>query len=501
MKTLLLLTHNKFEFTFPERRKEMLGLVLLSSIAANSVFLPRYWASPYESISTDFAILDYDNDGDLDLVFCDYAWPNGASVQLYNNANGVLTGPVWVSSWLGGCNCITAGDYDNDGYIDIAIGTVSLMPMDGHNVVFRNLVGENPNTCFSTGAFTAYPSWTSNDCGDATDIRFADIDKDGWLELMVANRDARIRVYDNSSTELNQESCDPFNTSYGAYSQTDFCISTFFQNLYALPSFDIHLICQWGDNHETRVYNNLYDILVNAFIPSSPIWISNAKQSGQMYSVYDLNGDYLQDWISFDGRGIIAGLSESNTFSFNVVNVAVPSEGQAGWIDMKNVVDLSVASMNINNPNETYIALANRGYMTNSGVYTQAEDRVYKYVCIGQNASIMQVWASDTSEPTLAIGMYDLNEKSTSIQMLTVNYVVSCSNQTFVLPHRINRIVSVTVNGQTLPRNCYHIDNQSSYVSLIGNYTGNVINIVYTVSSENELICATVGRNRVYYHE
>ena len=135
-----------------------------------------------ESMSGGVALLDYDNDGFLDIYFVnsltvDLVKTNGKTKSaLYrNNGNGTFTdvtdkAGVGDVGWGMG---VAVGDYNNDGFDDIYVTCV------GPNHLFKN----NGNGTFSDISKTAAvsdPRWS-------TGASFVDYDNDGKLDLMVAN--------------------------------------------------------------------------------------------------------------------------------------------------------------------------------------------------------------------------------------------------------------------------------------------------------------------------
>lgn len=135
-----------------------------------------------ESMSGGVALLDFDNDGFLDIYFVnsltvDLLKANGKTKSfLYrNNGDGTfsdVTGKAGVGD-VGWGMGVAVGDYNNDGFADLYVTCV------GPNHLFKN----NGNGTFSDVTKTA----TVADERWSTGAAFVDYDNDGKLDLMVAN--------------------------------------------------------------------------------------------------------------------------------------------------------------------------------------------------------------------------------------------------------------------------------------------------------------------------
>jgi len=132
-------------------------------------FLAPFW-SQTEPGEKSLAWGDSDGDSDLDLLV---ATNNGATgkVELFLNDHTGNMGdsPVW-STDITGTHSIAWGDFDDDGFLDFAVGR------DGHNQIWRN----NRDNTFSL-------FWEDTNSYHTHAIAWADYDKDGDLDLAVGN--------------------------------------------------------------------------------------------------------------------------------------------------------------------------------------------------------------------------------------------------------------------------------------------------------------------------
>jgi hypothetical protein len=121
--------------------------------------------------NTGVACADYDNDGDLDIYVVNGAtYPNKL---LRNDGNGVFTdvtsGPLGD---MGSARGVAWGDYDNDGDLDVYFANYNY-----GNKLLRNDGG---------GTFTDVTTTVLADGGNPTNVAWGDYDNDGDLDLFVA---------------------------------------------------------------------------------------------------------------------------------------------------------------------------------------------------------------------------------------------------------------------------------------------------------------------------
>jgi hypothetical protein len=136
-----------------------------------------------ETMGSGVAFLDYDNDGDQDLLLINSTWFTGHEREvsptpaLYqNDGSGHFTDVTQQAGLAFTCfgMGVAIGDYDNDGWTDLYVTAL------GRNHLFRN----------EQGTFTDMTA-ASNTGGLETDFStttaFVDIDNDGDLDLFVGN--------------------------------------------------------------------------------------------------------------------------------------------------------------------------------------------------------------------------------------------------------------------------------------------------------------------------
>jgi hypothetical protein len=135
---------------------------------------------------------DYDNDGDLDLLFGGNS-NDGFITRIYRNDNGAFTdanagllGEIWASAaW---------GDYDNDGDLDVMIIGYEPVAQVRRSILYRNDAGSFANSgAVFHDVFLGTVSWM-------------DYDNDGDLDILLAGNDLGIdilRIYRNNEVIAN----------------------------------------------------------------------------------------------------------------------------------------------------------------------------------------------------------------------------------------------------------------------------------------------------------
>jgi len=143
-----------------------------------------------ETNGSGVALIDYDNDGWLDALILsgtrlkegardEVASPSGSAPtnRLYRNRRDGTFEDVTDAAGLrrsGWASSVCAGDYDNDGWTDL------FLTYYGRNVLYRNNGGRFEDTTTRAGLAQRDIRWGSG-------CSFVDIDRDGRLDLFVAN--------------------------------------------------------------------------------------------------------------------------------------------------------------------------------------------------------------------------------------------------------------------------------------------------------------------------
>jgi hypothetical protein len=183
--------------------KTTIKLLLLGTIAG--VMLTAFGQAPLPTFTsvadqagvnipgnyTGFAWGDFNNDGLLDLFVANYE--DARNVLYSNNGNGTFTSIdvgdlVNLSGYYAGA---AWGDFDNDGFLDLAVASPGLgAPNPAASFLYRNN-GDNTFSRVSssvlvreTGRFIA-PAW-------------ADYDNDGWLDLAITDPGSKNHLYHNN---------------------------------------------------------------------------------------------------------------------------------------------------------------------------------------------------------------------------------------------------------------------------------------------------------------
>jgi enediyne biosynthesis protein E4 len=159
--------------------------------------------------STCGAFIDYDKDGDLDLVIGSGGNEPGVNKinflwRLYqNNGSGIFSYAVKsIPPILGNFSTIKAGDIDNDGDDDLFLGARNVP--GNYGLPPRSYLMVNDN-----GVWTDIASQALGNIGMVTDAAWSDIDKDGDKDLIVVGDWMPIHIFYNENGTFDNQKTIP----------------------------------------------------------------------------------------------------------------------------------------------------------------------------------------------------------------------------------------------------------------------------------------------------
>src|SRR5579864_6119957 len=233
-------------------------------------------ADPSDNLGTGACFVDYDNDGKMDIFLPD----NGVhGMSLFHNVGEGkfenVTAKAGFDASVHGIAC-TAGDYDNDGFSDLAVTSKDAITLlhNEHNGTFKN-VAESAGikgACCLAG------------------VTFVDYDHDGDLDLYVANRSGSPSQHETGNSRMWRNNGDGTftdvteETGVGGNSGANSAIGTDYNNDRAIDLF---------------VASSAPEILENpreGKFKEGRLWPDPARMSATAVSILDFDHD---GWMDF----------------------------------------------------------------------------------------------------------------------------------------------------------------------------------------------------------
>lgn len=151
------------------------------------------WKSNHADCSYDVESVDIDHNGYLDLIFVNSRTSN----QIYfNSAEGLSNVPGWSASDSNlNANSLSLGDFNNDGWFDLAVSDNSQMGPSGHFKIYQN----------NNGIISSTPDWISEMSDYGSGIEFFNNLNNGYDLLISGGWWTPLYIYNNIASVIPSE--------------------------------------------------------------------------------------------------------------------------------------------------------------------------------------------------------------------------------------------------------------------------------------------------------
>ncbi|MFH2000567.1 MAG: VCBS repeat-containing protein [Planctomycetota bacterium] len=251
------------------------------------------WSSQEPGLAwNNYALpFDIDHDGDVDLITANQG--NSPSdpyrpIYIFFNNNGTLaTIPGWQSDESSIQNFLAFGDYDGDGWEDLAVSKWAN---------FESGIYKNRN-----GSIHATPVWTTGDTDTDKGVAWADVDSNGWPDLALGHDPTLLYANDQGSLSTAWSS----GATYFGHSDIRFCDVDWDGDK---DLAEIHF-----SDGKTHIYLNN-----NGTLETTPSWTYDSSSVGTAIAFGDINGDQCPDLIvGYSGEPSIVVFYAKSTLSAN----------------------------------------------------------------------------------------------------------------------------------------------------------------------------------------
>jgi len=459
---------------------------------------PPYWTSPSSGITMDVCTFDANNDEYLDIVFAIYMSDGSGELHLYLNNNGYFAQtPDWISEHTAAYQALCVGDVDNDGDNDIAAGTVRYGTEYAYNCLFLN---------DGTGNFSQYPIWLSMDDLDTVYLQLVDIDSDGWLELISANHNSKILLYENYFQSGGLLDPTP-SLWFSNASVTTFTVSQLPINDTSSETVDI--ISANPSSNPHILVNKIFNYNQSLLPPVEMVWedLRTKPPYGYWFQCADINRDSYIDWISSYQSGII--YSEFNPQQDTYYQDELQEINNYPGLDdfdfrsVMKVFAVDIVPEVISPGVEVFVC--NRGLRRFiPGISPpqhemhQSEDLLLSLDFLDEISATV-IWQSAMKIPTTSVSFCDIDRSG--ILTTQSSFLITKPNQMFTLDIPFERILSVNVGGFFLQRDQYHFDRSKGIISIIGDYSANQLTVIYEKSVSLDVVCSTTEHDIIMLNE
>lgn len=293
----------------------------------------------------DAVFADVDGDGFLDLVCAS----SGQTDVWYRNLAGPFAGvPIPLSPTIAGTRAVLLADMNGDGRRDLLVGDDSLTTADslylGLGDAFDAGAAWGPATTHRTyalavgdvdgdghpdlvcahddvspalylngpGGLATIPAWTAyGHAGyEARDVVLTDIDGDGDLDLLIANKAGPVTLHlnDRGTLAVAPDWSSPWPAADGDVSTFAIAVGD------VDDDGDPDLVCANNVNGIGDAYNRLFLNNGNGFlVGQQPDWIAGSVDNSRDVALGDLDGDGLPDLVFGNG----SSTPQANTIYFN----------------------------------------------------------------------------------------------------------------------------------------------------------------------------------------
>ena len=397
--------------------------------------------------------------------------------------------PNWISSEDDqfGTGCAIA-DVNNDGWVDLAVANGNDM-LEAPNFVYYSQGGTLPVTA----------SWISDDARYSGHCELADLDSDGWPELMVCNyigpdwSNAQVQVYANGPAGLESwpswESTPPLHSFRADFGDPD-------------GDGDLDLAVATGESYGDVFQPNYVYFNVGGQLQTTPGWISDDTDASYDAQFVDIDNDGDQDLamltsggpvkIYFNEDGTLATtpgwasdrIDNGNSFDFGDIDgdgwqdLAVAYNSQQGGTGRFAVYYSDAGTLPLDPDWESavwgYGSAANLADVDADNdldlVTGQWWGRVAVYLNTDGVYETSPDWLSDLDYASVVenIAFVDLDEGASEELSIPVVWEVGQDGPRLIQLHRrhLQEVTNVAVDGVDLPDTAWCYSREHGWVSL-----------------------------------